>query len=240
MSSFNVYEDQKRAESYAKLEYPGTYYLAFRDIPELLDRHGPGPRAVDFGCGAGRSTRLLRKLGYEATGVDISAEMVRMARSLDPQGDYRVVPDGDLSCLPQGGADVALSAFTFDNIPTRDGKLRSLCAIARALRPGGILVNLVSAPELYRHEWASFSTKDFPENMQARSGDVVRIVMTDVEDRRPVLDVLFSEEEYRSLFHQSGFEVLELRRPLGRADEPQTWVSEMKIAPWAIYVLKKV
>jgi hypothetical protein len=29
----NVYEDSKRADAYAKMEFPGTYYLAYRDLP---------------------------------------------------------------------------------------------------------------------------------------------------------------------------------------------------------------
>jgi hypothetical protein len=28
----NCYEDTKRAEAYAKLEFAGTYYLAYRDL----------------------------------------------------------------------------------------------------------------------------------------------------------------------------------------------------------------
>jgi hypothetical protein len=42
MSFINVYEDQRRAESYAQLEFPGTYYLAFRDLPEIIRRHTAG------------------------------------------------------------------------------------------------------------------------------------------------------------------------------------------------------
>jgi len=49
-----------------------TYYLAFRDLPEILSAHVTGPRALDFGCGTGRSTRILRKLGFDVTGVDVS------------------------------------------------------------------------------------------------------------------------------------------------------------------------
>jgi hypothetical protein len=30
---FNVYEDKARAQAYADLEFPGTYYLAYRDLP---------------------------------------------------------------------------------------------------------------------------------------------------------------------------------------------------------------
>ena len=33
MSFTNVYDDAQRAEAYGTLECPGTYYLAYRDLP---------------------------------------------------------------------------------------------------------------------------------------------------------------------------------------------------------------
>ncbi len=39
MSSFNCYEDARRAEAYARLEFPGTYYLAYRDLPQIIRRY---------------------------------------------------------------------------------------------------------------------------------------------------------------------------------------------------------
>ena len=64
----NVYDDPLRAEAYSTLEFPGTYYLAFRDLPPILRTCVQGTRALDFGCGAGRSTRFLRGLGFETVG----------------------------------------------------------------------------------------------------------------------------------------------------------------------------
>ena len=86
MTFQNVYADATRAEAYSRLDFPGTYFLAFRDLPEILGRHVTGRRAVDFGCGAGRSTRFVRRLGFDAVGVDISEDMVRKAREIDPAG----------------------------------------------------------------------------------------------------------------------------------------------------------
>jgi SAM-dependent methyltransferase len=87
----NVYEDERRADSYAELGFPGTYYLAYRDLPEIIERHVHGRRALDFGCGTGRSTRFLRDLGFDVIGVDISENMLEIAKELDPEGDYRLV-----------------------------------------------------------------------------------------------------------------------------------------------------
>jgi ubiquinone/menaquinone biosynthesis C-methylase UbiE len=80
----NVYEDEERARAYATLEFPGTYYLAFRDLPALIQRYKHGPRALDFGCGTGRSTRFLRNLRLNVTGADVSQAMLDQARTLDP------------------------------------------------------------------------------------------------------------------------------------------------------------
>jgi len=42
MCDFNSYEDARRAEAYARLEFPGTYYLAYRDIPAIIGEHVTG------------------------------------------------------------------------------------------------------------------------------------------------------------------------------------------------------
>ena len=236
----NVYADGERADAYAQLGFPGTYYLAFRDLPDLLRAHTTGRTALDFGCGTGRSTRFLRDLGYDARGVDIAASMLERARALDPGGRYDLVEEGELGMLPEGGFDVVLSAFTFDNIPSDVTRLRTLEAIGRLLKPTGRFLNLVSDPAIYVHEWVSFSTRDFPENRSAGSGDRVRIVMLDVPDRRPVEDVVCSDAEYRRLYAQAGLAVEALHQPLGRADDGIAWVSETTVAPWSIYVIKRV
>lgn len=235
----NIYDDQARAQAYAKLEFPATYYLAYRDLSAIIGEHVQGKKALDFGCGTGRSTRFLRALGFDVVGVDIAAPMLAQARERDPQGEYRLVPDGDLRSLASDAYDLVLSVFTFDNIPTMEKKVALFRSLARLLTTGGRIVSLVSAAEIYVHEWASFSTKDFPENQTAKSGDKVRIVMLDVDDKRPVEDILWSDDAYREVFKRSGLVPIETYRPLGKLSEPYAWVSETTIAPWTIYVLER-
>lgn len=233
----NAYEDPRRAAAYDQLEYGGTYHLAFRDLPELLGRHVTGRRAVDFGCGTGRSARFLRRLGFTTVGLDVAEAMVAHARRRDPSGDYRTIADGDFAALPQGAFDLVQSAFTFDNVPTAERKLRLFRGLRALLRPGGLLVNIVSTPEIYRHEWVTFTTRDFPENRAARSGDVVRTVTLDHPDRRPVEDVLCTDADYRALYREAGLTPVLVTRPLARGDEGVEWVSETRVAPWTIYLL---
>ena len=196
-------------------------------------------RALDFGCGAGRSTRFLARCGFDAAGVDISHDMVALARQMDPAGDYRAIGDGDFSGLAAAAFDLVFAAFPFDNVPTRERKVRLLAGLRRLLAAGGRLVNLVSSPEIYVHEWVSFTTRDFPANRRAQSGDVVRIVNTAIAERTPVEDVLWTDDAWREVYAAAGFEPVEVLRPLAREGElaGAAWVSETTVAPWTIWVL---
>lgn len=237
MTFENVYADDRRARSYADLQYPGTYYLAFRDLPDLIARHATGPKALDFGCGAGRSTRFLRELGFDVIGVDVSDSMLVEARKRDPEGDYRRIPVGSLGPVAAERFDLVLCAFTFDNVPDPEVRKALFTAMGSVLSPGGRIVNLVSSPAIYVNEWVSFSTRDFPENRSASSGDRVRIVMLDVEDHRPVEDAFWTDKDYADLFSAAGLDILEKHEPIGRESDPFQWLTETTVSPWAIYVL---
>jgi SAM-dependent methyltransferase len=234
----NVYEDEERARAYATLEFPRTYYLAFRDLPALIRRYNHGSRALDFGCGTGRSTRFIRNLGLNVIGADISQAMLDQARALDPSGEYYLIRDSIVGEFAPGSFDLILAAFTFDNMPT-EAKAGALSALRTLLASDGCLLLLISSPEIYVNEWASFSTRDFPENRHARDGDLVRIIMLDVPDRRPVEDIFCTDAQYRRLFESAGLRVLEVQSPLATGKEPTQWVSETKTAPWTIYVLAR-
>lgn len=235
----NVYEDSKRAEAYSKLTFEKTYYLAYRDLPEIISRHVSGKTALDFGCGTGRSTRFLKTLGFSTHGIDISQQMIILAQHLDPTGTYQRIDDGDFSKLPASSYDLILSAFTFDNVPTIEKKVMLFKGLSTLLTQKGVIINLVSSPEIYTHEWATFTTKDFPENHLAKSGDIVRIITTDIHDKRPCYDIYWSVEDYKKVYAQARLHIIRTFKPLATGKEPYQWVTETKIAPWTIYVLKK-
>lgn len=235
----NSWGNQTRAESYAKLEFPNTYYLAYRDLPEIISRHVSGNKAVDFGCGTGRSSRFLKQLGFDVTGIDISADMLEIARKTDSSGNYQLVSNGEYAHLGIRQYDLVQAIFTFDNIPGWENRTNILVGLRDLLKQEGKIICLDSTPELYKNEWASFSTKDFPTNQTAITGDIVYDIMLDVEDKRPVEDIYWSNEDYKKLFTMAGLEIEAIYKPLGREDEPYEWVSETKIAPWMIFVLKK-
>ena len=238
MSFANAYEDEIRAQAYATLEFPGTYYLAFRDLPALLAEHTSGRAALDFGCGAGRSTRFLRDLGFDPIGIDISPAMLALARAADPSGRYVLVNDGDYGPVDTERFDLIFSAFAFDNIPGAEHRAAILGSLRRLLQPGGRIVLVDCTPEIYVNETVSFTVRDFPENRTAKSGDEVHCVMKDVEDRRPVTDILWLHEDYLTMFAAAGLDLVAHHLPLGRDDEPYDWITETTIPPWTIYILR--
>ncbi|SYZ72703.1 Methyltransferase [Candidatus Zixiibacteriota bacterium] len=239
MDNFNCYDDSQRAEAYARLEFPGTYYLAYRDIPEIINKYVQGKMAIDFGCGTGRSTRFLQKLGFQAVGVDIAEEMIKKAHAVDPDGEYRLINDGDFSRFSAGIFDLILSMFTFDNIPAGEAKIRLFRGLGDLLGPDGVIISVVSSPQIYLHEWASFSTRDYPENRFAKSGDIVKIIITGIGDNRPVEDIVWTDESYQDVYRKSNLEMVGSYKPLADGTEPYQWINETKINPWVIYVLKK-
>lgn len=235
----NVYEDTRRAESYSRLEFPGTYYLAYRDIPGILEKYACGKKALDFGCGTGRSTRFLKKLGFDTTGTDISADMINKAMEFDPKGKYVLISKGNMETFECADFDLITAVFTFDNIPGIDNRTRLLRKLAGSINSTGAIVLVDSTPEIYVNEWLSFSTKDFPENKKVNSGEKVKIIMTDVDDNRPVEDIIWFDNDYQNMFTGAGVRLIETYKPLGSTNEPYKWVNETNIAPWIIYVLKK-
>ena len=74
----------------------------------------------------------------------------------------------------------------------------------------------------------------------AGSGDTVRIIVTDHQDRRPVEDIVCTtDESYAALYRDANLQTVQVLRPLATEDEPYSSVNETAIAPWVIYVLRR-
>jgi len=118
-------------------------------------------------------------------------------------------------------------------------KIKLFNGLSKLITQNGTIINLVSSPEIYNHEWASFTTKDFPENAKAKTGDIVRIITTDITDKRPCYDIFWSEEDYATVYSKASLRIIKKYKPLATGKEPYQWINETRIAPWTIYVLKK-
>lgn len=129
---------------------------------EKLSRHDlliaslviPPQYVVDIGCGDGRLSIHLARLGNIVTGIDVSdvaLESAKIALSqVDPSLAARVrLAKGDARNLPipDAGMDVAVSCDFVEHI-TRDMFLQHLAEVRRILKPGGFYV-LYTPSRLY-------------------------------------------------------------------------------------------
>jgi len=110
-----------------------------------------GLSVLDVACGEGFYTRLLRRQGaVKVTGVDLSEEMVALARKQEAEQslgiDYVV---GDGRDLPfDGECDLVVAAYLLNYAENRD-ELSAMCdSIARCLKPGGRFVTVNCNPGL--------------------------------------------------------------------------------------------
>ena len=100
--------------------------------------------------------------GFDAVGVDISADMIRQARRDRSQRATIAYRRRRLRRVRGGVLDLVLSVFTFDNVPTMPRKVALFSRLARLLAADGRMVNLVRRPTSTRTSGCRFSTKDFP------------------------------------------------------------------------------
>ncbi len=103
---------------------------------ELADL--PPGRALDLGCGAGRSAVWLAERGWDVTGVDFSDVALGLARKQRPDVDW-VLADLREYEPERGAFDLVLVLFV--HLPP-DERRALLSGAADALAPGGIAVVL--------------------------------------------------------------------------------------------------
>ena len=109
------------------------------DLPFLLSALAlpPGARVLDLCCGAGRYARALADAGYHVVGVDLSKDLLRMARARSRGKSIRYLR-ADMRHLPLADCSVdgALNVFTSFGYFAREAEdLRVLCEVARVLKP---------------------------------------------------------------------------------------------------------
>jgi SAM-dependent methyltransferase len=143
----------------ARLPTPGAvtgfaaYHLPFLNTAGIR----AGDRVLDIGCGTGQTTRdaARRASAGGALGVDLSAEMIALARRLataEGVGNARFEQaDAQIYPFPEGLFDVAISRTGAMFFGDPDAAFAN---IARALRGSGRLV-LLSWQPLPANEWVA-------------------------------------------------------------------------------------
>jgi len=137
--------------------YSRYYNLFYKDkdykgeagfIHDLIQKYSPSAKSIlDLGCGTGRHDLLLAEKGYAITGVDMSKEMIAVARQTiekasAAKGNPPSFHNGDIRTFRVDKKfEAAISLFHVMSYQTTNEDFFSALKTAKAhLAPGGIFV----------------------------------------------------------------------------------------------------
>jgi len=127
-------------------EFEATAADVLRSIEAELKRL-PGQanrrawRALEIGCGPGRLMKPLSRHLGEIHGIDVSDQMIRLARERladIPHAHVHATDGSSLGRFADDSFDFVYSYAVFQHIPSRDVVLEYMREIKRVLKPGGV------------------------------------------------------------------------------------------------------
>lgn len=229
----NTY-DTKNSLKYSCRDFSTTDYLAFRDLPNIIGAKNKNHYALDYGCGAGRSTRFLKEIGYKSIGIDTNWNMLFNARLSDPAGLYIQIKSSEAP-ISDSSVDLIFSSFVLMEVPTQKEILRILREFKRMLKTGGKAVIIVNTVYFYEGRWTSCDI-NFPENRgNLRSGQKIRVRL--IPENIILSDYFWNDNDYKVLFESAGLKIFDELMPLGIQDDNIAWIDEFSIPPHVVYIL---
>ncbi len=154
--------------------------LVSPDLVLLADGRDPGTlRVLEIGCGIGRMTRYLAETFGEVYGVDVSGEMIHLAKERLghlPNVHLRETNGVDFSAFPDQFFDVIFSAYVFQHVPGADVIESNIRDAFRVLKPRGVFKFVVSAikhadyVQMRKDTWSGAA---FPERRIRRLSEAI-------------------------------------------------------------------
>jgi SAM-dependent methyltransferase len=140
----------------AYIHHSGFTRFANASAPELVSmfrahRIDSGT-IVDLGCGSGALARHLVDAGYDVIGIDISEEMIRIARRNVPEAKFRQASLLS-TVIPRCKAVISIGEclnYLFDLRNNSKQRAKLFRRISQALDPGGIFVFDVATDRMQR------------------------------------------------------------------------------------------
>ncbi len=137
----NRYSTSRCLESYAKHAEKGLV------PPEkaMVQRFMSSPaKVLDIGCGAGREAVELAELGFKVTGIDITPELLNLAKNLAEKRsmniDYQLC-DGTTLAFGESSFDyVLMIGQMIHHVPGQDNRLRLYTEAVRVLNESGQII----------------------------------------------------------------------------------------------------
>jgi ubiquinone/menaquinone biosynthesis C-methylase UbiE len=246
----------QRAAEYARIGLVGTYLLSAQAVWEKLQPMRESIRTlVDFGCGAGKSTRaaaLCARPKGIVIGVDISAEMVAQAETVtreskdslpDVEFIYKQILRRDgRECIPveDAAADAVTTTMVLQEMQTEEQLQNAVSEIGRITKKGGWFAAVCDNDAITCEEYTAFTYAPFPENKTRRDNYV--------KSRSTVSDIVWEKDRFWSreilarCIERAGFRIRSIEYPLADPatppfpDDPSVpWKDELTFSPLMVF-----
>lgn len=158
---------------YDELTEHHRYEEWFDQLIPALEREGlSGNRALDLGCGTGKSTFPLLSRGWRTTAVDLSPGMLRELKR--KAGDRVEVHEADIAALPAlGEFDLILSLGEAMNYSAAEGGFENaLKGVSRHLAPTGLALFDLNTLHSYESFFAKKEVKPAAGAVTTWTGEV--------------------------------------------------------------------
>lgn len=207
----------------------------------MLDSLGDvgGKSAIDIGCGEGRFSRLLSRLGATVTGVDLTETFIERARSLSNGETYLLGNAETLQGIESNIYDIAVSYIVLvDLLDFRS----AINAAYRILRPGGrfVICNIHPMRSSVSGGWIKQGDKKlfYPVDNYTDEGPREFAWFG-----RTFVNMHHTLSSYIGAFLDAGFTLCALHEPVPSEEElaaNPTFDDEYRIPNFIIYTLEKL
>ncbi len=168
-----------------------------KEILEFFIKNICGKRILDVGCGPGRDVKFFCDRGFEAIGIDLSRNLLEIARKNVPKARFYLMDMRNLT-FPDKYFDGIWACASFLHVSKRDAE-RTLNGFHRVLKSSGLLY--ISVKEGVGEEFVS--SLDYGGNGR--------------------YFVFYSREELRKLIENSGFKVI--KEVIEKEKRGKTWIN---------------
>lgn len=209
------------------LSAPGTYQQEVI-LPNLLRLVDPKPHdtILDLGCGQGFFAKQFAERGAKVTGVDISPELIKLAKKSAPKATFFTCSAEKLSPIADQSAHQAFSVLALQNIKDLSAVFKEC---SRVLKPNGHLSIVLNHPAFRIPKHSAWGWDDQTKTQYRRIDEYLSEITVPIDmhpgQNAKETTVSFHRplQYYFKLLANSGFAITRL----------EEWISHKKNPPGA-------
>ncbi len=195
-----------------------------------------GKSVLDYGCGTGTFSRFLQSNGAIVTGVDVSDNMIEVAKKSSSDAiAFHSISSGDLDFLADNKFDFVVSNFVLCTVSSLLEISLILNQIYRVLKKTGRFVFMNS-------NWDKSNGREFISFKLDYCNDLVsgNPVTATIKSKPSIVlhDFFWSIRDYKGMLKESGFRILDLKEMTADSDVID-WLDEREFPPYYVISARK-